>query len=64
MATVSTPLPVASPEYNQLNERVTRRTLEFALSNADNEIEVAKRQSDKTGSLALRRFQFLLMGAS
>lgn len=64
MATVSAPLPVASPEYNQLNERVTRRTLELALSNADNEIEVAKRQSDKTGSLALRRFQFLLMGAS
>tara|TARA_R110001592_G_C12591785_1_gene694709 strand:+ start:126 stop:320 length:195 start_codon:yes stop_codon:yes gene_type:complete len=64
MATVSTPLPIASPEYNQLNERVTRRTLELALSNADNEIEVAKRQSDKTGSLALRRFQFLLMGAS
>ena len=64
MATVSTPLPVASPEYNQFNEGVTRRTLELALSNADNEIEVAKRQSDKTGSLALRRFQFLLMGAS
>jgi C4-dicarboxylate-specific signal transduction histidine kinase len=64
MATVSAPLPTAPPEYNQLNERVTRRTLELALSNADNEIEVAKRQSDKTGSLALRRFQFLLMGAS
>tara|TARA_R110000850_G_C9717586_1_gene441888 strand:- start:207 stop:401 length:195 start_codon:yes stop_codon:yes gene_type:complete len=64
MATVSTPLPIASPEYNQFNEGVTRRTLELALSNADNEIEVAKRQSDKTGSLALRRFQFLLMGAS
>jgi|TARA_R110002124_G_scaffold270544_1_gene439053 hypothetical protein len=64
MATVSTPLPIALPEYNQFNEGVTRRTLELALSNADNEIEVAKRQSDKTGSLALRRFQFLLMGAS
>tara|TARA_R110000782_G_scaffold256709_1_gene345817 strand:+ start:147 stop:341 length:195 start_codon:yes stop_codon:yes gene_type:complete len=64
MATVSAPLPTAPPEYNQFNEGVTRRTLELALSNADNEIEVAKRQSDKTGSLALRRFQFLLMGAS
>ena len=64
MATVSAPLPIAPPEYNQFNEGVTRRTLELALSNADNEIEAAKRQSDKTGSLALRRFQFLLMGAS
>tara|TARA_R100000541_G_scaffold17140_2_gene26907 strand:+ start:1055 stop:1249 length:195 start_codon:yes stop_codon:yes gene_type:complete len=64
MATVKTPLPVAREEYDQANENNTRRSLEFALSNADNEIEVAKRQSDKTGSLALRRFQFLLMGAS
>ena len=64
MATVKTPLPIATPEYDQLNEGNTRRTLEFALANADNEIEIAKTQSDKTGSLALRRFQFLLMGAS
>ena len=64
MATVKTPLPVARQEYDQANENNTRRSLEIALSNADNEIEVAKRQSDKTGSLALRRFQFLLMGAS
>ena len=64
MAAVKTPLPVARQEYDQANENNTRRSLEIALSNADNEIEVAKRQSDKTGSLALRRFQFLLMGAS
>jgi|TARA_R110000787_G_scaffold226647_1_gene334460 hypothetical protein len=64
MATVKTPLPVARAEYDQSNENITRKTLEFALSNADNEIAIAKRQSDKTGSLALRRFQFLLMGAS
>jgi len=64
MATVKTPLPVATEEYSQRNENITRKTLEIALSNADNEITIAKRQSDKTGSLALRRFQFLLMGAS
>ena len=64
MATVKTPLPVARPEYDQNNENIVRKTIEFALSNADNEINIAKRQSDKTGSLALCRFQFLLMGAS
>jgi hypothetical protein len=64
MATVKAPLPVARPEYDQNNENTVRKTIEFALSNADNEINIAKRQSDKTGSLALRRFQFLLMGAS
>ena len=52
MATVKTPLPVARAEYDQNNENITRKTLEFALSNADNEIAIAKRQSDKTGSLS------------
>jgi len=64
MARVKTPLPVPTVEYSQLNEAATRRTLELALANTDIEIELAKKQSDKTGSLALRRFQFLLMGAS
>jgi hypothetical protein len=60
----STPLPVPLREYNQENEALTRRNLEFSLQTISNDIELAKTQGDKPGSLAMRRFQFLLMGAS
>ena len=30
----------------------------------ENDVVLAKTQGDKEGSLAMRRFQFLLMGAS
>jgi len=30
----------------------------------ENDVQLAKTQGDKDGSLAMRRFQFLLMGAS
>ena len=58
------PLPVPASEYAQENEATTRRTIEFAFQTLENDIELAKTQGDKTGSLAMRRFQFLLMGAS
>lgn len=58
------PLPTTTPEYSQENEAVTRRTIEFTFQTLENDIELAKTQGDKTGSLAMRRFQFLLMGAS
>lgn len=60
----STPLPVPLREYSQENEALTRRNLEFSLQTIANDIELAKTQGDKSGSLAMRRFQFLLMGAS
>jgi len=60
----STPLPVPLREYNQENEALTRRNLELSLQTISNDIELAKTQGDKPGSLAMRRFQFLLMGAS
>jgi len=60
----NTPLPLASPEYDVSNEARTRRELEFSLQAISNELDVAKTQADKPGSLAMRRFQFLLMGAS
>jgi len=60
----STPLPVPLREYNQENEALTRRNLEFSLQTISNDIELAKTQGDKPGSLAMRRFQCLLMGAS
>ena len=64
MATRQNPLPVHAPEYDVANEAITRRTLEQALDLIENDVELAKTQGDKPGSLAMRRFQFLLMGAS
>ena len=64
MATRQNPLPVPAPEYDVANEAITRRTLDQALDLIENDVELAKTQGDKPGSLAMRRFQFLLMGAS
>ena len=58
------PLPVPTEEYVRENEAITRRTIEFVFQTLENDVELAKTQGDKTGSLAVRRFQFLLMGAS
>jgi|TARA_R110002020_G_scaffold199877_1_gene401856 hypothetical protein len=65
MASLRTnPLPSPSEEYDSENEQTMRRTVEFALQNIENDVLLAKTQADKDGSLAMRRFQFLLMGAS
>ncbi len=64
MATRQNPLPVPTPEYDVNNEAITRRTIEQAMDQIENDVNLAKTQGDKSGSLAMRRFQFLLMGAS
>ena len=64
MATRQNRLPVPTPEYQANNEAITRRTIEQALDQIENDVNLAKTQGDKSGSLAMRRFQFLLMGAS
>jgi len=66
MASIKTnPLPTPSQfVYEVENEQTFRRTLEVYLENLQNDVLVAKTQSDKPSSLAMRRFQFLLMGAS
>lgn len=56
-------LPVPDAQYNAFNESVTRRALEIEIQNLRSEITRAKIQSDSVGSLAMRKFQFLLMGA-
>ena len=58
------PLPVAPDQYDALNERLNRRTIELVFQTIENDVQLAKTQGDKDGSLAMRRFQFLLMGAS
>ena len=62
--TKTTTLPVPSPVYDAQNEETTRRNLELLIDQVENDLLVAKTQSDSSGSLAMRRFQFLLMGAS
>jgi hypothetical protein len=61
--TRSTPLPVPTPEYDARAEAINR-TIELTLDQIENDVVLAKTQGDKEGSLAMRRFQFLLMGAS
>tara|TARA_R100001443_G_scaffold60626_1_gene70952 strand:+ start:11999 stop:12193 length:195 start_codon:yes stop_codon:yes gene_type:complete len=58
------PLPIPTQEYNVREEALTRRTVTDVLNTHEIDIDIAKTQADKTGSLAMRRFQFLLMGAS
>ena len=58
------PLPIPAQEYYAENERLNRRTIELAFQVMENDVQLAKTQGDKDGSLAMRRFQFLLMGAS
>ena len=62
--TRTTPLPIPTPEYDARAEAINRRTIEIAMDRIENDVVLAKTQGDKEGSLAMRRFQFLLMGAS
>jgi hypothetical protein len=59
-----TTLPVATREYEQQNEQVARRTIEQSLQDISSTVEGNTNKTNKNSSLALRRFQFLLMGAS
>nr|BAR25634.1 hypothetical protein [uncultured Mediterranean phage uvMED]BAR25637.1 hypothetical protein [uncultured Mediterranean phage uvMED] len=59
-----TTLPVANKEYEQQNEQVARRTIEQSLQDISSTVEGNTNKTNKNSSLALRRFQFLLMGAS
>jgi len=54
--TRTTPLPIPRLDYDQQEEALTRRILELAIDQIENDIVLAKSQGDKTGSLAMRRF--------
>ena len=58
------PLNVAPSEYDETNERVSRRTVEQNFQDVSSDIQSVKTQSDKDSSLSLRKYQFLLLGAS
>jgi len=58
------PLPIATTEYDEINETIARRTIEQTFQDINSEIGNAKRQQDTISSKAIRRHQFLLMGVS
>ena len=57
-------LPTASFEYSQQNEQVSRSTVTQALQDMQSDVAGNTNKTNKDSALALRRFQFLLMGAS
>jgi hypothetical protein len=60
----SEPLPVAQPSYDKPNEDMTRRIIQNNLNELRVDVERMRVQDDKPATLAMRRVQFLLMGAS
>jgi len=57
-------LPTANPEYDFQNELTTRIAIERSFADVDDDFAKISNKVDKVESLALKRFQFLLMGAS
>ena len=55
-------LPSAANDYSAPNERIMRRTAEQQFEDLRGDIVANTNKSTSTASLALRRFQFLLMG--
>ena len=60
----SLPLPLANQEYDEINEAITRRTIEQALQDVNAEVGTLKKMQQSVVSKAVRRHQFLLMGAT
>lgn len=57
-------LPVSNTEFDMHNEQTMRRTVEQTFSALRNDVVEVRDRTDKVASLAVRRSQFLLMGAS
>ena len=51
-------------EYEEYDESMSRRTIEQNFQDVSSDIEAVKVQADKNASLSLRKYQFLLLGAS
>ena len=54
----------APQEYEEYDESMSRRTIEQNFQDVSTDIHSVKMQSDKDSSLSLRKYQFLLLGAS
>jgi len=53
----------APSEYEEVDESVSRRTIEQNFQDVSSDIHSVKVQADKDSSLSLRKYQFLLLGA-
>ena len=51
-------------EYEEADESVSRRTIEQNFEDISSDIHSVKIQGDRDASLSLRKYQFLLLGAS
>jgi len=58
------PLNRAPHEYEEYDESMSRRTIEQNFQDVSSDIHAVKIQADKDSSLSLRKYQFLLLGAS
>ena len=58
------PLNRAPEEYQEYDESMSRRTIEQNFQDVSSDIHAVKIQADKDSSLSLRKYQFLLLGAS
>ena len=54
----------APQEYEEYDESMSRRTIEQNFQDVSSDIHSVKIQADSDGSLSLRKYQFLLLGAS
>ena len=54
----------APHEYEEYDESMSRRTIEQNFQDVSSDIHAVKIQADKDSSLSLRKYQFLLLGAS
>jgi len=58
------PLPIPGGEYSEENEAVTRRQIEHNFRQVNEDLDDVYSGFQGSGSLHMRKFQFLLMGAS
>ncbi len=58
------PLHRAPHEYEEYDESISRRTIEQNFQDVSSDIHSVKVQADSDSSLSLRKYQFLLLGAS
>ena len=54
----------APQEYEEYDESMSRRAIEQNFQDVSSDIHSVKIQADSDSSLSLRKYQFLLLGAS
>lgn len=57
-------IPIAGKEYSEENEQIMRRTVEQEMQSIRDDLTRLELKKEKTGSLAMRRYQFLHMGSA